>query len=135
MPFEGRNNLGSMHFGVSGVARGPIRTLELCRRAPERAYTAAQNKPDLMHASGQGLSKDYVWACAWFRLARDKTQVAAELRDRIDLQMMPAQIASARKRGCQAGARRRQIVGPHKLLGWLDTRSHCSRTAWSGKPR
>jgi hypothetical protein len=92
---EGMNNVGSVHSRGHGVVRGPIRALELCRKAPESGDAVAQNNPTLT----------------------------------------PAQVARARKRGCKAGARRRQIVRPCKLHGGLHTRSRCSHTAWSTKLR
>jgi TPR repeat protein len=91
-------NLGSMYLQGREVARDPVRALELCGKAAESGYAAAQNNPALMYASGHGVVEDGVWAYVWLDPAADKIPAAAGLRDRIAKQRTPGQIATARKR-------------------------------------
>jgi TPR repeat protein len=89
------------------VERDAVRAFELCRKAAESGYDAAQNNLALMYANGQGVSKDLVSAYMWIDLAADTMPTSAGVRDQIANEMTTAQIKRARELAAAKRAERR----------------------------
>jgi TPR repeat protein len=70
------------------------------RKAAEQGNAKAQNNLGIIYATGKGVPQDYVIAHMWFNLAAvsgDKSDNAAENRDKAAAKMTPAQVAEAQK--------------------------------------
>ena len=95
---DAQYNLGFMYANGQGVPQDYTEAVKWFRPAAERGDPKAQYALGLMYQSGHGVPQDYLVAHMWFDLsAAQGTQIAVTSRDRIKLQMAPAQIAEAQK--------------------------------------
>ncbi len=68
------------------------------RKAAEQGLAIAQGKLGVMSALSQGMPKDYVLAHRWLNLAEAKgVQEAVKMRDLLEKNMTPAQLAQAQR--------------------------------------
>ena len=91
-------NLGTLYFNGEGVPKDYQQALRWFRLAADQGEALAQTKIAIMYDDGQGVPQDIVQAYKWYSLAATNgDKPAAELRDTIANQMIPAQIAEAQK--------------------------------------
>lgn len=92
-------NLGYMYAVGKGVEKDSVESANWYRKAAEQNDTGSQRILGSLHATGRGVSKNLIEACAWSRVAADKGDAAARKQlETIEKQMMPGEIAEARKR-------------------------------------
>ena len=93
-----QSNLGALYYAGRGVPQDDKIALQWFRRAAEQGLAIAQSSLGGMHATGKGVPQDYVHAHMWADIAAsggDKN--AVELRNLIEQEMTPSQIAEAQK--------------------------------------
>jgi TPR repeat protein len=94
-----QNQLGMMYEQGRGVSQDYVKATEWYRKAAERGYGGAQNNLAIAYALGQGVPKDLIEASKWFALgAAHGDNQRADLRDAIQKELAPAQIAETEKR-------------------------------------
>ena len=91
--------LGFMYANGQGMAQNTAAAAEWYRRAAEQDNMLAQLRLAMVYRHGQGLSEDPVQAYLWTSLAmRDRKHlgsVAKALRETLEEDMTPAQVAQA----------------------------------------
>ncbi len=91
-------NLGVMYEKGEGVTQDYKEAVKLYRKAADQGNTDAQTNLGVMYGKGQGVTKDYVQAHSWLNLAAVQgKKYAGEMRDFLEKQMTPAQIAEAQR--------------------------------------
>ena len=100
-----QNNLGYAFEHGQGVPQDYAEALKLYRRSAEQGDPDGQRSLGHMYESGLGVPRDYVRAHMWFSLAfaglrssgPEWRERAENDRDRVAVNMTPAQIAEAEK--------------------------------------
>ena len=91
-------NLGVMYDMGLGVPQDYQEAVRWYRRAAEQGNAGAQNNLGFMYGNAQGVPKDYVLAHMWLNLVAAKgLKDAGELRDFLEKDMTPAQLAEAQR--------------------------------------
>ena len=91
--------LAILYQDGDGVRADRREAARLYRIAADTGYAPAQNNLGLMYALGDGLPKDSLAAHVWFSLAaRSGAEGAAINRDRIALELTPAQTVESARR-------------------------------------
>ncbi len=91
-------NLGVMYDMGLGVPQDYQEAVRWYRRAAEQGNVGAQNNLGFMYGNAQGVPKDYVLAHMWLNLVAAKgLKDAGELRDLLEKNMTPAQLAQAQR--------------------------------------
>jgi len=95
---EAAFRLGAMYERGVGVSAEPSQAVKWYQRAADQGHAKAQFALGRLYADGRGILQDYVEAHKWLNLASSKgDQQAAKLRDKIAVQMTPAQVAEAQR--------------------------------------
>lgn len=90
--------LGLMYYEGRGVPQDYKEAVKWFRKAAEQGDPGAQFSLGLMYADGNGVPKNYISAHMWLNLAGAKGhKEAVKLRDNLEKQMTPSQIAEARR--------------------------------------
>jgi TPR repeat protein len=92
--------LGRLYSTGKGVPKDLAKAFEWFQKAALQGNVDAQKKLGAMYREGEGISRDILRAYAWYNLAAAKERVegsAAILRDELEQQMTPDQIAEAQK--------------------------------------
>lgn len=91
-----QSNLGGMYSGGKGVLQDHAEAAIWFHKAAAQDDAYAQFNLGILYETGQGLARDKVWAHMWLNLAGANGHKAARrTRDKVGLQMTPAQIAEA----------------------------------------
>lgn len=99
---DAQYNLGLMYHNGEGVPRNYAESVRWWRKSAEQGYAKSQYGLGLMYDKGKGVSRDYIEAYKWFNLAAAQgIERAATLRDRLQRDMTPSQIAQAQARSRQ----------------------------------
>ena len=90
-------NLGVKYLRGDGVFRDAYEAFRLLRSAATKGHAVAQHNLGLMYYYGEGVEQtDLVQAHAWLSMAAEsRPQPAAQIRDRIALEMTADQLADA----------------------------------------
>ena len=87
-----------MYDKGQGVLQDYKAAAQWYRRAAEQGHVLTQLGLGLMYAQGKGVPKDYVHAHMWADIAASGgNKNAVELRNLVEKQMTPSQIAEAQK--------------------------------------
>ncbi len=88
--------LGICHFNGDGVPKNLSAAAGWFRKASEQNHPAAQLNLGLCYSNGDGVPRDYLEAYKWANLSAAQGDAdAAKLRERLEKQMAPDQIAEA----------------------------------------
>lgn len=91
-------NLGVMYFNGEGVSKDDQEAVKWISKAALQGLAGAQYNLGLMYARGYGVPKDGVQAYKWLDLAAVQgIEKARELRDSVEKEMTPGQVAEARR--------------------------------------
>ena len=93
-----QSNLGFCYANGQGVEKDYAEAVKWFRKAAEQNNAVAQANLGVCYYNGQGVEKDYAEAYAWFNLASKTDKEAAEVRDLLEKNMSPQQVADAQKR-------------------------------------
>ena len=91
-------NLGRSYDNGEGVEKDYAEAVKWYRKAAEQNDALAQYNLGGFYAQGQGVEKDYSEAYAWYNLASKTDEDATKIRDNLEEQMSPQQVADAQKR-------------------------------------
>lgn len=96
-------NLGILHQFGRGVAKDPVAAARWLRLAGEQGHGRAQNNLSTFYFAGIGVDRDVAEAWKWLTLSADRLKgqgrkIALENRAVIEREMIPPQIAEARRR-------------------------------------
>lgn len=91
-------SLGRMFRYGRGIPKDSVQAVGWYRKAAEQGNANAQGALGLMYIQDDGLPKDFIAAHMWNSLAAAQgVDVAKTLRDALEKEMTPAQIAEAQK--------------------------------------
>jgi len=124
--------LGEMYANGEGVPKDDVEAMRWYRKAAEQGYVTAQFYLGLMYASGEGVPRDRIEAYMWVNLAAVQGQeMAAWIRDRLQLEMTKSEIALAQARarewwpssgsGAPSGGATRRSIPPRETASWART--------------
>ena len=96
--------LGYMYYDGEGVPQDYKEAVRWSRKAAEQGFTLAQYILGYMYYDGEGVPQDYVLAYMWINLAasnsteEDVREQSSKMRDELEKNMTPEQIAEAQRR-------------------------------------
>jgi TPR repeat protein len=95
---DAQTNLGVMYENGRDVPKDEAKAFEWYQKAAAQGVAQAQYNVGVMYAKGQGVPKDDVQAYAWCELATAQGHTnAATLRDLLEAELTPDQLAAAEK--------------------------------------
>ncbi len=91
-------NLGLMYYNGRGVTKDHTEAIKWYKKAAKQGRAEAQFNLGLRYIEGQGVPRDYVKAYMWQDIAAAQGNIyATDLRDMLEKQLTPKQIAKAKK--------------------------------------
>jgi TPR repeat protein len=91
-------DLAFLYYEGLGVEKDASKAAELYLAAAERGSSDAQGALGALYAEGAGVVKNYVEALKWFTVAAASgDEGASKLRDKLEMQLSPTQIAQAQQ--------------------------------------
>ena len=114
-------NLAVRHATGDGVLKDAAEATRLFRLAAEQGHAEAQVEIGLMYVTGQGATEDYVLAHMWLNIAgANGHDTAGAVRDRIESDLTPAELARATELARMCMASDYQDCEPADEVGFAD---------------
>ena len=95
---DAQSNLGICYADGTGVDKDDAEAMKWFFKAAEQGEAVAQYNLGVRYRNGEGVDANDVEAYAWFNLASKKHKNAGEIRDKLEKEMSPQQVADAQKR-------------------------------------